>query len=157
MSRIRNTLFHAYARLKRPMTLGVRAAVENDVGEVLLVRHTYTPGWYLPGGGIERGEPAVEALTRELIEEAGIRLHETPELYGLYSNHSVFRNDHVALYRVRYGIWSPTKATSVGEIAEVRWFDPGSPPEGITPGNRQRLLELYAGAPVSPYWPPAKV
>ncbi|MEM9842987.1 MAG: NUDIX domain-containing protein, partial [Pseudomonadota bacterium] len=37
------------------MTLGVRAIVENAEGQVLLVRHTYTPGLYLPGGGVERG------------------------------------------------------------------------------------------------------
>lgn len=156
MSRIRNTLFQAYARLKRPMTLGVRAAVENSAGHVCLVRHTYTPGWYLPGGGIERGEPALEAITRELVEEAGIQLSGRPDLFGFYSNHAIFPNDHVALYRVTHDMWTETPATSKGEIAEIRWVDPKTPPEDITPGNRQRLLELYADAPVSPFWPPPK-
>ena len=71
MAAIRTRLFQTWFRLSRPMTLGVRAIIENEAGEVLLVRHTYTKGLFFPGGGIERGETAGEALERELQEEAG--------------------------------------------------------------------------------------
>jgi len=81
------------------MTLGVRGVVENEVGEVLFVRHTYTKGWFLPGGGVERGETTDLALRRELEEEGGVRVTAAPELIGIYSNHRIFRNDHVLLYR----------------------------------------------------------
>ena len=47
-----------YARTRRGMTLGVRGLVTNEAGEVLLIKHTYLAGWYLPGGGVERGETA---------------------------------------------------------------------------------------------------
>lgn len=46
---VRNFIF-------RPLTLGVRAIVLNDAGELLLVKHTYLNGWYLPGGRVDKGE-----------------------------------------------------------------------------------------------------
>jgi 8-oxo-dGTP pyrophosphatase MutT (NUDIX family) len=134
------------------MTLGVRAAVENTDGQVFMVRHTYTKGWFLPGGGVERGQTAIDALRQELVEEGGISLTTTPELIGIYSNHAVFKNDHVLLYRIRAGEWTPVKATSRGEIAETAWIDPLAPPEDITKGNANRLRELYQNAPQTAHW-----
>ena len=154
MSKTRTRLFQSWFRLSRPMTLGVRAAVENEAGHVFLVRHTYMSGWFMPGGGIERGEPALDALQRELVEEAGVKLVTEPSLVSVYSNHHNFPNDHVLLYRVPWGSWEPVKATSRGEIAETAWVNPATPPDGITRGTRLRLEELYGGLPVSPYWAP---
>lgn len=152
MANLRTHLFQAWFRLSRSMTVGVRAAVENSDGKVLMVRHTYTSGWYLPGGGLEKNEPAIEAITRELIEEAGVQLSGAPLLFGVYSNHPNFRNDHVILYRVPLGFWTPCPATSRGEIAETAWIDPHQPPEGTTPGNARRLKELYEGVSINPFW-----
>lgn len=134
------------------MTLGVRAAVENEAGHVFMVRHTYMQGWFMPGGGIEKGEPALEALRRELVEEAGVQLIAEPSLVNVYSNHQNFPNDHVLLYRVPWGSWQAVQATQRGEIAETAWVDPASPPDGITKGTLMRLQELYDGQPTSPYW-----
>ncbi len=69
--------------LMRPMTLGVRAIALDGEGRVFLVRHTYAPGFYLPGGGVERGEPALVSLQRELAEEGGLELTEPPQPVGL--------------------------------------------------------------------------
>tara|TARA_R110001583_G_scaffold95740_1_gene239748 strand:- start:133 stop:603 length:471 start_codon:yes stop_codon:yes gene_type:complete len=156
MARIRTRIFQSWFRLSRPMTLGVRAVMENAAGEVFMIRHTYTPGWYLPGGGVEKGETSIESLERELLEEGGFTLTAPPDLVGIYSNHFVFPNDHVVLYRARPGTWTQGKATSYGEVAEAVWADPLSPPEGTTPGTHRKLQELFAGAPPSPYWAPER-
>lgn len=147
---LRTRLYQSWFRMARPMTLGVRGVVCNSGGEVLLVRHTYTPGWYFPGGGVERGEPCELSLARELEEEAGVLLDGPVDLVGIYANHANFPNDHVLLYRALQ--WRQAEATSTGEIAETAFFDPMSPPEGTTPGTRRRLQELFSGADRSPDW-----
>lgn len=150
MGNLRNRLFQSWFRLSRPMTLGVRALIVREDGHVLLIRHTYTPGWFLPGGGVEKAEPAIEALRRELIEEVGVTMTAPPALVGVFSNHPVFPNDHVLFYRVED--WEQGEATSKGEIAEARWIDPQDPPEGVTPGTLRRLKEFLISGPAADYW-----
>ncbi len=69
-------LLKLYWRIRKPLTLGVRLIVTDDEKGVLLVRHTYVGGWYLPGGGVEKGETFLEAARRELWEECGVEARE---------------------------------------------------------------------------------
>src|SRR6478609_3758077 len=75
---------HLYWRFSRPMTLGVRAAILDSARGVFLVRHGYTPGWHMPGGGVEAGETLAHALAREVAEEASIAIDEPPALHGIF-------------------------------------------------------------------------
>lgn len=128
----------------RGMTLGVRAAVLGEDGRVFLVRHSYVPGWYLPGGGVETGETMETALTRELREEAGLALAGPATLFGIYLNRNISRRDHVALYVCRQ--WHETgDPMPVSEIVERGFFPIDRLPEGTTAGTRRRLAEI-AGA-----------
>ncbi|MBN9444807.1 NUDIX domain-containing protein [Bosea sp. (in: a-proteobacteria)] len=144
-------LLHLYFRLTRSITFGVRAAVLTEAGEVFLIRHTYVPGWQLPGGGVEVGETALQALARELSEEACIALTEPPRLHGLYFNGRISRRDHVALYVVRAFRVESVKQPD-REIAEAGFFPLDSLPDGVTPATRRRLEEITANRPAAADW-----
>jgi len=139
-------------RLVRGLSLGVRAAAFDGGGRVLLVRHTYTPGWHLPGGGVEPGETAADALARELMEEGGIALSGEPQLFAVYLNRRVSRRDHVLLFLCRE--WTETSPSPVPnfEIAEAGFFSPGALPDDATEATRRRLAEILEGAERTADW-----
>jgi 8-oxo-dGTP pyrophosphatase MutT (NUDIX family) len=137
--------------MRRSATLGVRGVVVDRKGKVLLLRHTYTPGWHFPGGGVESRETCALALARELEEEAGIKT--TPdafELVSVHANHAFFPNDHVLVYRIT--AWTQGEPTQKGEIEEVRFVDPLDPPPEVSAGTKRRLDELFGGKPRSEIW-----
>lgn len=140
-----------YWRISRGLTMGAQGCVIDSAGRVLLVRHTYRPGWHFPGGGVEKRESALEALTRELWEEAGVKLDDEPQLFGLYANHVKFPGDHIALYVVR--TWHhPVPPTPNREIAEQAFFSPDNLPETVYAPTRARCAEIFSGAAKSSYW-----
>ncbi|MCO5091076.1 NUDIX domain-containing protein [Bosea sp. (in: a-proteobacteria)] len=133
------------------MTLGVRAVALNERGEVFLVRHTYVSGWHFPGGGVETGETAEDALARELAEEAGLVATARPRLHGIFFNRRVSRRDHVAVYVLsRFRVERVKQPDR--EIAEAGFFPLERLPEGTTPGTRRRLAEIAAGEPPAVDW-----
>lgn len=141
---------YAWFRWRRGLTLGVRGLVTDAEGRVLLVEHTYVPGWYLPGGGVERGETAEDAVRRELQEEAGVALTERPRLFGVYDNGERHPRDHVLLYRC--DAWKPCAPRAGAEIHAVGWFAPDAVPEDTTPATRARIQEVLCGEPPSLLW-----
>lgn len=145
-------LFHAWWRVSRGMTLGVRGIATDAEGRVLLIRHTYVEGWFLPGGGVERGEVAHEALAREMAEEGGVEPIAPAVLLGVYSNAPRFPDDHVLVYRVTD--WRACATASEGEIAERGFFPLDALPAGISKGTQARLGECFGGAPPSTHWVP---
>jgi ADP-ribose pyrophosphatase YjhB (NUDIX family) len=139
------------AVFQRPMTLGVRGLVIDRDNRILLVRHSYVPGFYLPGGGVEYGETLLESLTRELEEEGNIVLDAPPLLYGMYLNRRISKRDHVALFIVRdFTQTAPRIADR--EIVEAEFFGADALPPDATPATRARVAEVLGAAPVSPYW-----
>jgi ADP-ribose pyrophosphatase YjhB (NUDIX family) len=149
---LRARLFHLYFVLRRPMTLGVRGLIHDRASNsVFLIRHTYVPGWQLPGGGVELGETMIEALARELSEEGNIALTAPPVLKSMHFNRRASRRDHVGLYLVEQFNQTAPKLPD-REIAAAGFFPLDRLPEGTTPATLRRLAEIFGGAAASPYW-----
>ncbi|MDP2124447.1 MAG: NUDIX domain-containing protein [Parvibaculum sp.] len=144
-------LARLYWRVRRPLTAGVRAMVFDAEGRVLLVRHTYIAGWYLPGGGVERGETMLTSLKRELDEEVGVLLHGVPRLAGLFANFREFKSDHVALYVLEHGVYEHVPRKSP-EIAEAGFFALAELPEAISVSTRRRIAEVVEGRAPDELW-----
>lgn len=49
--------------------------LENEAGELLIVKANYKPYWSLPGGVIDPGETPKEAAIRETFEEVGLQIN----------------------------------------------------------------------------------
>jgi 8-oxo-dGTP pyrophosphatase MutT (NUDIX family) len=138
--------YRIYCFLLRPVTLGVRVMmIQND--QVLLVRQTYMAGWYMPGGGVERGETLDHAARREAREETGATLSNL-SLAGAYTSFKGWKSDHNILFL-------STDFTISGEhdneIAEVRFFPLEALPAGLMAGHRRRLEEYQDGKQIASF------
>lgn len=136
-------LMRTYWWVARPVTMGVRIILVQE-NAVLLVQHTYHPGWQFPGGGVKRGETLAEAAAREAREEAGVNLHGEPHLLGIYTNFGEGKTDHTAVfYATAFTLAQPTDRW---EIRQRKTFPLDQLPTGLSAGYRRRLQEYEAQA-----------
>jgi 8-oxo-dGTP pyrophosphatase MutT (NUDIX family) len=140
-----------FSRFSRTLTLGAQAVVIDGQGRIFLVRHSYVPGWHLPGGGVEVGETLLTALARELAEEGNISLTKAPVLHGVFLNSRVSRRDHVAVYVVRGFRQEPAPQPNY-EIIDHGFFSPDALPKSTSQATRRRLAEVLQGAPIAERW-----
>ncbi len=130
-------------RLLKPHTLGSRCLVISG-DRVLLVHHSYEPSWYLPGGGVKRGEGFREAAAREVREETAVTVRDL-RLFGLYHSRSEGKSDHVAVF-VAGGFEGEARQGS-REIDAVGWFPVHELPADTSPASRRRIEEYLQGGP----------
>jgi ADP-ribose pyrophosphatase YjhB (NUDIX family) len=146
---IRRTM-HLYWRFSRGLTLGVRGMAIDRDGRIFLIKHSYVPGWHLPGGGVEPGETALEALAREMMEEGNIEV-SAPEFFALYFNPKDSDRDHVALYVIRDFVQtSPPQPNA--EIIAHGFFARDALPADTTPATRARIAEVLDGVEARERW-----
>jgi ADP-ribose pyrophosphatase YjhB (NUDIX family) len=144
-------LLQPYWRLTRSQTLGAQGIVVEAGRRILLVRHSYVPGWHFPGGGVERGETCEAALKRELMEEAAIQMTGRPRLHGIFANFKRSKGDHILVYLVEE--WERIQAPLRSfEILERKFFELNSLPSELIEGARRRLAEVFSHQPLSKEW-----
>lgn len=141
-----------YHAVLAPISIGVRAMLLDSGDRVLLVRHTYLPGWHLPGGGVKRGETAYEAVRRELREETGFASDGDEELFGIYRNPAERRQDHVCLFLIRRFHEVGNRTASGLEIADSRFFPLSELPAETAPATLRRIEEVSRGRTPSHEW-----
>ncbi len=142
-------VLRVYWRFSRPLTAGARVLVIDEKDRVLLVRHTYMPGWYLPGGGVDGGETMRAAAERELWEEVGVTPQAELEFFGLYANFAEFKSDHVSLFVLRaFDIQEQPNR----EIAEFGFFAQAALPAETSRATRVRIREVMEGLAPPDHW-----
>ena len=143
MNLFRKALYQAaraYWMIFRPLTLGVRVMMLRG-DAVLLVKHTYQPNWYFPGGMVERGESLEQAARREAREEVGAELGKLT-LIGVFSSFVEGKSDHVTVFACTEFSISPTTNP---EIEQWALFGPAELPPGVSPATRRRTEAYLEG------------
>lgn len=121
------------------------AIVRDDEGRILLARRAAEPErgkWDLPGGFLEEGEHPLDALVRELREEAAVEI-EPGELVAIETD--VYGDDDGAPYTLNL-YWTARIVSGelqpADDVDELRWFAPAElpPDDEIGFANIRRVL-----------------
>ena len=137
--RIAYRVRHRWRKLTGAKLAGVCVVARDIDGQILLVRHSYGPaGWYIPGGGLKRGEDPEEAVRRELQEEIGCDIGALSLLARVEERLS--GSSHTA--HVYTGVIDDMPRPDGREVVEARFFPTHSLPEPLGPRTRARL-NLY--------------
>ena len=123
-------------RVRRPRTFGVHAIVLSEAGRIILVRHTYVPGWRMPSGGRRESEPPADAILRELREEIGLLSSGPAEPIGAFDHILNHRRDHVDVFLVRDARYRPRRSLEIEAIAE---FPLDALPDDLGASSRRQI------------------
>ncbi len=109
-------------------------------GAILLCRRRKgSPLLILPGGKLERGETAQEALAREIEEELGeVRVTELNRI-GRYTGPAANDNGKTVVIDL-FGGTLEGVPRPCAEIGELVWFGPDGDPAELAPSLRNSIL-----------------
>lgn len=140
LSRLIYKLNKVFWKITKPITAGVRIMLLKK-NTILLVKHTYHDYWYLPGGGIKKGETFEQAIRREMYEELGCELNSI-NLFGVYNSFNEYKNDSIVIfYSDNFSITGKTDR----EIERYDFFQLDKLPEEVSTGTRKRIEEYING------------
>jgi ADP-ribose pyrophosphatase YjhB (NUDIX family) len=107
--------------------VGALAIVRRPDGRVLLVRQSYRPNWFLPGGLLQRGETPVRAAARELAEEVGLAPVRMAGPVATFVDAGIRTVTVFCEAQVDDGL-ADTAGSASREIIEAGWFAPDALP-----------------------------
>ena len=117
-------------------TLVVGCLVRNDRNDVLLIRHRKR-GWEIPQGRVEEGESLIDALHREVKEEAGVEI-ELGSLAAVWSKLTL----PSALIFTFLGRYLRGDLTPTGDSGEAAWLTPAEALEQVTNTVMRERLQI---------------
>ncbi|MBD3236403.1 MAG: NUDIX domain-containing protein [Candidatus Eisenbacteria bacterium] len=130
---------------ERGPALTVDCIVQDADGALLLIERAYPPpGWALPGGFVETGETVEEAVTREVREETGLRLHAL-RLFGVYSDPARDPRGHTV--SVVFSARTADTPHAGDDAASARFFPPDRLPEELAFDHGGILRDYFSGSP----------
>ena len=118
----------------------------------LLVKHTYMPGWYHIGGEVEIEETPLQAVIRELQEEAGITCLTPPKLFNiyLYLDKKKSQQHYITFYICKD--FQEKDYICPTEIAEKKWYKLKDLPKDTTLDTTARILEYLGKTEINDMW-----
>ena len=118
------------------MSVRARAVIPDGDGRVLF-DHTHhpdkSPFYWLPGGGVEPGETAEEAVQRELVEEASLEIAVERLLYlseNLFVESGEYRHEVILYFLAGAGRTLPGAPT---DLRRHEWHPPAATPGPFLP------------------------
>jgi len=113
---------------KDKIILNFTCGILSQSGKILLQKRADKGTWGLPGGALELGESALEALVREFYEETGVevRVEKLLNVYTKYSD-SYANGDEAQVLTILYLVSSETSISinffTSDETLELGFFD----------------------------------
>jgi 8-oxo-dGTP diphosphatase len=113
------------------LTVDVVVLTEASVPSLLLVQRAYPPfagEWALPGGFVEEGEQVVDAASRELAEETGLRTGSL-RLLGVYDTPGRDPRGWTVSIVYHATVLLEEAVSGADDARDARWFPTDSLPK----------------------------
>jgi 8-oxo-dGTP diphosphatase len=121
-------------------TVSAAAIITNEERKILLLNHVLRPGsgWGYPGGFLDKGEEAEDAIRREVHEETGIDLAEL-KLFQIHTSRS---GTHIEILFTARAVGMPEVRSR--EITELGWFSADELPEGMSSWQQDQIRKVLS-------------
>lgn len=138
------------------MVPSVNVMIENQSGDLLMIKRSDNGNWAIPGGAIDLGESLTEAAVRETREETGIDCYITG-IVGIYTDpkHIIFytsngeaRQEFSVVLTARVTGGTPTTSD---ESVEVVWVPRGELFNLRMDNSMRRRIEHYLEGRSTPH------